>query len=645
MGIFRQISFLLLFVTGFGGLFAQPAKPLSYYSDNCPDCDVVILNRQKTYTIKEGREGLEIFSDETFEMLILGNKVAPYVEEQVYYSGLAPITKIEAYSLVPEEKNYKKYPVTKFNERHSTEQNIFYHDSKEKVFLYPNLKQGAITCYKVQHELKELSFFGKFFFGDNIRVENAELTVICPNNVTLNYQLFGYDTERVQLTITQKGNNKIYHWQMTDIPKYHRNSNHVGVRYYLPHIFLSLETYQPARQPVQYFFPDLQHIFQWYVDLIKPSQMQPDSAMRALTDSLIAPLRSDFEKVKAMYYWVQDNIKYIAFEEAYEGYIPRNPSDVFRWRYGDCKDMAFLLYTLLKPYHLHVAPAWVGTRTLPYKYTEFASLATDNHAVNVFEDTDGTVYFLDPTSMGLNIKFPSDFIQGKQCLVYQSDEKYRLLDVPILPPQANKEEVQYYLTFSADTLFGKGTHFADGYVAQRMIAAVQRAGTKKQEVYEYLFSVGSNKFKLDTVYAANLSRDSGFRVNYAFNIPNYITQSKEEIYINLNLEKELANARLEPKHTAIPLELDYLTEDVYTAVFEIPADYKLEYIPENMEIDNEIFSAGFVYELKGNTVHFKKYLIQKQLIIPITLFDLYNETVDKACKMYKQCVVLKRVGK
>jgi hypothetical protein len=552
------------------------------------------------------------------------------------------LKKIEAYSLVPDGKSYKKYPVSKFTDKYSNDNAIFYHDSKEKVFLYPNLTQGAVTYYRTLHEMKEPRFFGRFFFGSYTAVENAELTVICPKNVKFNYRLFGYDTAKVKQTITQKGGNYIYHWQMNDVPKYYRTARHVNVCYFLPHIVLYLETHQPAKKPVQYFFPDVQHLFNWYVDMVKPAQMQADSAMRAVTDSLLSPLNSDFEKVKAAYYWVQDNIKYIAFEDAYEGYIPRNPSDVFRWRYGDCKDMAFLLYTLLKPYNLHVMPAWVGTRSLPYKYLEMPNIHTDNHAINVFEDKDGKRYFLDPTATGLNICYPSSFTQGKQCLAYESDEKYHILDIPIVQSSNNKHDTKYNLTFSGDTLFGKGTCFISGYPAQLSIDAVQGAGTKKQEVYEYLFSVGSNKFHLDTVSAVTMSRDSGFKANYAFNIPNYISSTKEEIYINLNLEKELANVRLEQKYMAIPLELGYLTESHFTTVFEIPSNYKLEHIPENFEIDNEIFSAGFVYELKDNAVHFTKYLILKKLIVPVELLDLYNEMVDKVCKMYKQCIVLKK---
>jgi hypothetical protein len=285
-------------------------------------------------------------------------------------------------------------------------------------------------------------------------------------------------------------------------------------------------------------------------------------------------------------------------------------------------------------------PAWVGTRSLPYKYTEAPFFFTDNHLINVFEDQDGQRYFLDPTSAGLSIRFPSGFIQGKQCMEYLNNEEYRILEIPVVQPQENKIDVQLSLSFWGDKLIGKATCFADGYSAQTMANTIQNAGTRKLEKYAYFFSTGSNKFKLDTAYSVLMSRDEGFKAYYTFNIPNYITTAKEEVYINLNLEKELANSRIDPKYI-IPLELDYLTNDVYTATLEFSTNYKLEYLPESLEIDNEIFSTGFIYECNDNTIHFKKYLTQKMLIIPVELFGLYNETVDTICNMYKQCIVLR----
>jgi hypothetical protein len=205
----------------------------------------------------------------------------------------------------------------------------------------------------------------------------------------------------------------------------------------------------------------------------------------------------------------------------------------------------------------------------------------------------------------------------------------------------NKKDIQFNLFLSNDTLFGEGIYKSTGYVAQNNIALIQNAGNKKREIYEYLFAIGNNKFKLETVNQLFMSRDSGFATYYSFSIPNYLTSTKGEVYINLNLEKELANEKWEDKMN-IPLEFQFLRENIYTTSIDIPEPYKIVHIPENLEIDNEIFSVGFIYELKNNKVHFKKYLISKKLIVPLELFDLYNKTVERVCKMYKQCIVLEK---
>jgi hypothetical protein len=228
-------------------------------------------------------------------------------------------------------------------------------------------------------------------------------------------------------------------------------------------------------------------------------------------------------------------------------------------------------------------------------------------------------------------------------MAYNTNEEYRILEIPVIQPHENKMEFQLSLSFREDTLTGNGTCFADGYRAQTLTDAIQNAGTRKQEIYSYFFSTGSNKFKLDTAYTVFMSRDSGFKSCYSFTIPNYIIATKEEVYMNLNLEKEMANRRIDSKYI-IPLQVNYLTNDVYTTTLELPTNYELEHLPENLEIDNELFSAGFIYEFHDNAIHFKKYLKQKMLIIPVEWFELYNETVDALCKMYKQCIVLKKIN-
>src|SRR5690606_29442469 len=88
------------------------------------------------------------------------------------------------------------------------------------------------------------------------------------------------------------------------------------------------------------------------------------------------------EKIKSIYYWVQDNIKYIAFEDGISGFRPDAAQNVLVNRYGDCKGMANLTKEMLKVAGFDARLAWIGTNRIPYTY-ELPSLAVDNHMICV----------------------------------------------------------------------------------------------------------------------------------------------------------------------------------------------------------------------------------------------------------------------
>jgi len=60
------------------------------------------------------------------------------------------------------------------------------------------------------------------------------------------------------------------------------------------------------------------------------NQDEVDSELRNIVDELTKDKSSNVEKVRAIYYWVQENIKYIDFEYALGGFIPREANNVFK---------------------------------------------------------------------------------------------------------------------------------------------------------------------------------------------------------------------------------------------------------------------------------------------------------------------------
>ena len=62
-------------------------------------------------------------------------------------------------------------------------------------------------------------------------------------------------------------------------------------------------------------------LYSWYNYLYKKSVNKPDE-LKAKVTELTKGKTTDIEKVKSIFYWVQDNIRYIAFEDGLAGFIP-----------------------------------------------------------------------------------------------------------------------------------------------------------------------------------------------------------------------------------------------------------------------------------------------------------------------------------
>src|SRR5208337_646631 len=70
-------------------------------------------------------------------------------------------------------------------------------------------------------------------------------------------------------------------------------------------------------------------------------------AIRAVANEVTQGLTGDAEKVRALDHWMAKNIRYVAVTLGHGGLIPHPADQVLKNRYGDCKDHAILMETLL----------------------------------------------------------------------------------------------------------------------------------------------------------------------------------------------------------------------------------------------------------------------------------------------------------
>jgi hypothetical protein len=101
-------------------------------------------------------------------------------------------------------------------------------------------------------------------------------------------------------------------------------------------------------------------------------------------------------RAKAALDWVQTHIRYVGLEIGEGGFIPRPLARVLRRRFGDCKDVTFLLLTLMDGLDVSADPVLVN---LDERGGEFKGLANPyafDH-IMVVAEIDGTLYPMDAT--------------------------------------------------------------------------------------------------------------------------------------------------------------------------------------------------------------------------------------------------------
>jgi len=641
---YTRSGWLLLVLCLFAGTsFAQMDVELKKYREKWKGEHRIYLDLKNTIDIKINKKGEPEIAFAREETTFYTTDIASRSSrESVSYSEHLPLEKIEAYSLVSDGKKYKKKEVTEFTTKDEFNSGVFHDGEKSTNFFFPQLTTGAKTYLNYVLKVEKPQFVPTAYLVSYIPVERFELTIICDEEVELGFNYINIDESEVPVEISQDKKRKRYTWVLKDIPKYQYESDAPGSGYYLPHIIPRIKyyTFNGERHNVLESLSDLHG---WYQGLIKDVNQEASEEIKNTVDSLIRGKTTELEKVEAIYYWVQDNIKYIAFEAGMAGFIPEEASSVCKKKFGDCKGMSSILTTMLTEAGIPSSLTWIGTRQLPYDYTDVPTPMVDNHMIAAYKGED-RYYFLDATGGSSPLEYGTAFIQGKQALINAGEGRYEVERVPVCPPEASMFEDTTRLKLGDDNLlFGNSNARLTGFLAvpmRNLLKSLNEEDTKR--ALDGYFEKGSNRFALDTAsfqFLADRNKDLLF--DYEFTLGDYAKSNEDELYVNLNLEKVYADGDIKSDRK-IPWDLRFKSLNLLTVEMEIPDGYEVTYLPGNEAFEKEDFGYSQTYEVKDNKVirHFRHY--DNFLLMEEDRFSDWNKMIKSMKKAYKEVVIFKR---
>jgi hypothetical protein len=295
---------------------------------------------------------------------------------------------------------------------------IFYSDIRAKRFTMPAIEPGCIVEYRWNKTIGNFTFWTEWQFQHKDPVLVSRYNIRCPNHWDIHWKTYGVLVEP-RVDEVPKGMKANHTWEVRDLPPL---ISEVG----MPNNMAEVAHLKFSPIGVSKW----EDIGSWFLELAE-DRMNPNEAIREMTRQITEGAPSLMEKMERIYDYVRDHIRYIAIEVGIGGYQPHAAEDVFKNRYGDCKDMVALIVAMAKSVEMDVYPVLISTWQNGAVDTSLVSQAHFNHAIAYAVLSDSTEIWMDATYKSSGFGDLPWFDQGRLAFVIYDKDKACFQRTPI----------------------------------------------------------------------------------------------------------------------------------------------------------------------------------------------------------------------
>jgi transglutaminase-like putative cysteine protease len=448
----------------------HPAKPDSVTSNlpptwegirhaeatHYPEADAVLLKRRVKYTLASN-PALASEQEEFIQVLTVEGK--RFGDFDISYSPPFEEVNFLDCEVLDNEGKLTRLDPESVREGHD-ESVGEYQFGRRKVFSLPGIGPGAVLHVRYRTEWKEFPLPRvslEIPLAKDMPVIDSVIEVTVPKDSPFHFAFDHLPTSHASQTsdplIKQSTYGTTYTWQLRDIPTLrHEVLEPPGLR---PRLLVST-------------FADWPAFSGWYARI---SQLADDITpeIEAKAKELTRDAKSEREKVLALYDYVA-GLRYVAVPLGINSFRPHAAANVFKNQYGDCKDKANLLNTMLKA--LEVQARLVLVPRFGQAHESLPGLAF-NHAISQVK-LDGQELWLDTTDEVCRFGMLPPGDAGRKVLVI--DGKTSSLTTLPVPP-ANEHELkirgEVNCQTPADQLPGTLNAVAKGFPDYQLRAAAR----------------------------------------------------------------------------------------------------------------------------------------------------------------------------
>jgi len=595
------------------------------------DDDIVVLKSTEKVTFHRNKKENKVVVTQKNHEELMNISSRSDIQKYITYNGESSIKKFEIFY-----RNKKETPFEIHDEAISDD-DMFHHDARVKHTHLDFPVQGYKYYVESIKKTKDIKYFTSIYFTDRYQTQKKEVKIIVPKWLNIEFKEInfeGYDIHKTN-EFDDKLDASIITYTIKDSKGEYDEKRSPGPSYLYPHILVLAKSFK-SNDKNHTLFNETKDLYSWYKSLVNSMDEHP-IALKEKVNELTQNAASDEEKIKNIYYWVQDNIKYIAFEDGIAGFKPDESQNVFKKRYGDCKGMANLTRQMLKQAGFDARLTWIGTKRIAYDYST-PSLSVDNHMICTLIK-DGEKIFLDGTEKFNSFGEYAERIQGKQVLIENGND-YILEKVPVLPSVNNQETYNFSAKINDNALVGNVSRTYNGESGASILHYFNSLKTdnKEKALTNYLDNDDKN-LSVSNITTSNFdNRDTLLTIDYVLSQQNAVSSFDNEIYIDLDYKKEFGKFEFKNRNT------DYLFSHkkhiTSNISLEVPNGYRLSEFPKPVQVDTDNYKIEVQYSQKGNIITYTKTFILKNAVLKTNDFEAWNETIKALSILYSEQLIL-----
>ncbi len=617
-------------------------QPVPSYPD---DVRGVTLLDEQTTTVNDKGEVKTLYR-QAFKILRTSGRGLGRVA--VHFDADTKITYLKAWSIPAQGAEYE-VKEKDFTEASAIDGFSLYSDDRIKMVDIPGSDPGSVVGYEYEQKRRPDVFQDYWTFLDTIPVRKSRFILNLPNG----WEMSTAWANHAEIKPIINGNQ--YVWEINDVPAMKKEPAMPSRRAVAP------------RMAVNFFSPSMRSKAQtswkevglWADSLASPRRVASPE-IQAKTRELIAGKTDFYDKVRSIAAFTQRDVRYVAIEIGIGGYQPHSAADVYSNRYGDCKDKATLLITMLKEAGINAYYLLVDTnrgavnKDLPTPYTF-------NHAITAIEipagvKTDGmySIYehprlgklmIFDPTSRITQVgHIPPSEQNGWSLLV--TPEGGELIELPLQPPDANKLMRTAKLRVTPDGgLEGDVTEIrtGDNAVGYRM-SLMEMQAPQRIKMMENFLSSFLNGFSVKSFEVENLDAyDKDLVVKYSFVATGYAKTMGNMLLVRPRVFGSKSEGIIDLKERKFPFELESATLQTDEFDLQVPPGYTVDELPPPTNATSKIASYTSQIKFADNTIQYKREFKIDQVMIPLEKLPELNGLYKQILADERNAAVLKRI--